>query len=483
MKSSLRKESVSSSEEFQYHHVSGRGIHGLTLSLSKDFRKGSERPNLDEWSSGPAADEGVKVSQFSAKNPYFSMVTENTLLNGEGATKETRHFVFTLPAEGLDYKVGDALGVIAENPPKTVESLLDCTGWEGDMVVKSHSGEKTLREALKTDYEIHRVNKKFINSMAEKSLGQDPGARARIVSRQRTSMTDDETVTWDWSGESGDWPQGYTPGSSGDGPAALLSSLVEDSDAMENYIWSRDYIDVMNEFGTHHQAEELLALADKLKPRLYSIASSMDAHPGEVQLTIAIVRYEHHDRHRGGLCTVYMADEVEVDKTPVKVFMSPTKSFILPEDKSTDIIMVGPGTGIAPFRAYLEQREFDSASGRNWLFFGDQSHKTEYYYSDQIESWLQNGTLYRYTTAWSRDQAEKIYVQHRMAEHGEEIWEWIDNGAYFYICGDKNYMAKDVHKTLIQIAQDHGGLSLEDATHFIEKTLMREEKRYLRDVY
>jgi len=219
------------------------------------------------------------VSRFSAKNPYSSKVIENTLLNGEGATKETRHFVFTLPSEGLDYKVGDALGIIAENPPETVEALLDCTGWDGDLTVESHNGEKTLREALKTDYEIHRVNKKFISSLAEKISGQGYGASARIVSRQRTSMRDDETVIWDWSGDSGDWPQGYAPGSSGEGPAALLSSLVGDSDAMENYIWSRDYIDVTNEFDTHHQPEEFLPLVDKLKPRLYSIASSMDVHP------------------------------------------------------------------------------------------------------------------------------------------------------------------------------------------------------------
>jgi len=422
------------------------------------------------------------MADYSAKNPYSSQMIENTLLNGEGATKETRHFVFTLPKKGLDYKVGDALGIIPENPPHTVEELLECTGWDGDLPVSSHAGDKTLREALKCDYEIHRVNKKFINNLAEKLAEQGSSATARIISRSRTNITTGEVNSWSWSGESGDWPEGYR-GGSGAGSASKAIHLSDDADAMEDYIWSRDYIDVINEFGLLHEPEEMLSLLDKLKPRLYSIASSMDAHPGEVQLTIAIVRYEHHDRQRGGLCTVYLADEAEVDSTPVKVFMSPTKSFVLPDDKSTDIIMVGPGTGIAPFRAFLEQREHDKAKGRNWLFFGDQSHKTEYYYSEQIEGWLENGTLFRYTTAWSRDQAEKIYVQHRMAEHGAEIWEWLESGAYFYVCGDKNYMAKDVHRTLIEIAQEHGGMSLDDATHFVEKTMMREEKRYLRDVY
>ena len=178
-----------------------------------------------------------------------------------------------------------------------------------------------------------------------------------------------------------------------------------------------------------------------------------------------------------------MADEIGTGMQRVGVFMSPTKSFVLPEDTDTDIIMVGPGTGIAPFRAFMEQRVFDGGSGRNWLFFGDQSSKTEFYYKDTIESWLDGGHLFRFTTAWSRDQAEKIYVQHRLKEHGAEIWEWFENGAYFYICGDKTYMAKDVHRALIEIAIEYGGMSEDDATHFIEKTMMKEQKRYLRDVY
>jgi sulfite reductase (NADPH) flavoprotein alpha-component len=178
-----------------------------------------------------------------------------------------------------------------------------------------------------------------------------------------------------------------------------------------------------------------------------------------------------------------MADEIGIGQQRVGVFMSPTKSFVLPEDKSTDIIMVGPGTGIAPFRAFMEQRVFDGGNGRNWLIFGDQSAKTEFYYKEEIESWLDDGHMYRFTTAWSRDQAEKIYVQHRLKEHGAEIWQWFEDGAYFYICGDKTYMAKDVHKALINIAIDHGGMTEADATHFIEKTMMKEQKRYLRDVY
>jgi sulfite reductase (NADPH) flavoprotein alpha-component len=421
---------------------------------------------------------------YSSKNPYSSIITTDTLLNGEGATKETRHFVFSLPKKGLEYKAGDALGVIPENPPHTVDALLDVSGWDGDAVVSGPSGEDSLRQVLKTQVEIHRVNKKFINDLAERVTPSSGVVSARIASRTRLELSSgDSSSEWDWNGESSDWPSDYCAGSPSSDPGMKLANLVGNGDAMEGYIWSRDYIDVFREFSIHHSPEEFLVLADKLKPRLYSIASSPDAHPGEVELTVSIVRYDHHDRKRGGLCTVFMADEVEVGKTPVKVFMSPTKSFVLPKDSSTDIIMVGPGTGIAPFRAFLEQREADGGSGRNWLFFGDQSKKTEYYYAEQIESWLENGNLSTYTTAWSRDQAEKIYVQHRMKEHGEEIWQWISDGAYFYVCGDKNYMAKDVHATLISLAEEYGDMSNADAVHYVEKKLMREEKRYLRDVY
>jgi sulfite reductase (NADPH) flavoprotein alpha-component len=278
-------------------------------------------------------------------------------------------------------------------------------------------------------------------------------------------------------------PPSLQPSIPSEDPSEQVAAITVDAKTIEDYLWTRDYIDIMREFDVKYAPEEFLELVDRLKPRLYSIASSHDAHPGYVELTVGIVRFEYNNRPRGGLCTQFMADEIDTSGTPIGVFMSPTKSFILPADKDTDIIMVGPGTGIAPFRAFMEQRVFDGGNGKNWLFFGDQSSKTEFYYKDTIESWMDEGHLYRFTTAWSRDQEEKIYVQHRLKEHGAEVWEWFERGAYFYICGDKTYMAKDVHRALIAIAIEHGGLSEEDATHFIEKTMMKEQKRYLRDVY
>ena len=416
------------------------------------------------------------MSDWSAKNPYMTQITENYILNGEGSKKETRHIVFELGDSGLDYKVGDALGVLAENPPHIVDDLIAVQGWDPEMAVTTHNGERSLYDALKKDFEVDLANKKFVQSLAEKVVSSGMKISMSIVSRTRNESS--------WSAtEDQHAPPSLRPSMPSDDPAAQVEAITSDTKAIEDYLWTRDYIDIMREFDVKYTPEEFFELAARLKPRLYSIASSHDAHPGFVELTVGIVRFEYNGRARGGLCTQFMADEIDTSGAPIGVFMSPTKSFVLPEDKDIDIIMVGPGTGIAPFRAFMEQRVHDGGGGKNWLFFGDQSEKTEFYYKDEIESWIDGGHLYRFTTAWSRDQEEKIYVQHRLKEHGAEIWEWFERGAYFYICGDKTYMAKDVHRALIQIAIDHGGMSEDDATHFIEKTMMREEKRYLRDVY
>ena len=416
------------------------------------------------------------AEQWSAKNPYMTTITENYILNGEGSRKETRHIVFDLGDSGLDYKVGDALGVIAENPPHIVDELIEVQGWDRDQTVTTHKGERTLYDALKKDFEVHMANKKFVKSLASKVVSTGMNISMAFVSRQRN---DD---AWNASGDEAR-PSGLKASVPSNDPAAQVEAINADVKAVEDYLWTRDYVDIMREFEVKYTIEEFMELADKLKPRLYSIASSHDAHPGFVELTVGIVRFEYNGRARGGLCTQFMADEINTSGAPIGVFMSPTKSFVLPDDKDIDIIMVGPGTGIAPFRAFMEQRVFDGGKGRNWLFFGDQSASTEFYYKDTIEGWVDEGHLYKFTTAWSRDQEEKIYVQHRLKEHGKEVWEWFENGAYFYICGDKQYMAKDVHRALIDIAIEHGGMSEADATHFIEKTMMREQKRYLRDVY
>ena len=426
------------------------------------------------------------MSDWSAKNPYSSNLTENFVLNGEGSRKETRHIVFDLGDSGLQYKAGDALGVIPRCPPELAEDVLASCGFSGDEEVDTHLGPCGLRQALTERYEIHRISKKWIEELGPRLSSGAADIEIRIVHRQRTSSRDGSVlIDWNGSGAEDDVPVGYVEiGSASDPAETLWAELTGDSKAMEDYIWSRDYIDGLADFGhIGFTPQQLVDGMDRLKPRLYSIASSPDFEPGMVHLTVAIVRYNHHDRDRAGLCTGFMADHCEVGEPDIGVFMSPPRSFVLPEDRSPDIIMVGPGTGIAPFRAFLQQRQMEGDSGRNWLFFGDWTEEGEYLYRDEMEAWRESGLINRHDLAWSRAGPEKVYVQHLMEQHGEEIWNWIDDGAYFYVCGDKNYMARDVHSTLIGICSEYGGMSEEEAKEFVESGLMKTEKRYLRDVY
>ena len=434
----------------------------------------------------PDPTRGDTLSEWSAKNPYDSTVTVNFVLNGEGSKKETRHIVFDLGDSGLEYKAGDALGVIPITSPELVEDVLVALGVDSEEIVETHAGQMTLMEALSNHYEIHQANRKFVASIGNKFESIGGPSEVRIVKRVRTSVDSGQaTMHWSWSGEEDDYPDGFSPvGSNVDPAFDLWKSLTSDDKAMENYLWGRDYIDVLNDFGhLRFSGQEFVDQIDRLKPRLYSIASSPDFEPGTVHLTVGIVRYEGQGRAKAGLTTGYLADRVPEGTDNVRVFMSPTRSFVLPEDGGKDIIMVGPGTGIAPFRAFIQQRKMDDAKGRNWLFFGDWTEEGEFLYRDEINEFVEEGTIDKIDLAWSREGPEKVYVQHLMASHGAEIWEWIDNGGYFYVCGDKNYMAKDVHSTLINICAEFGGYSDEDAKAFVEQTLMKEEKRYLRDVY
>ncbi len=414
-------------------------------------------------------------------------MTEKRIITHPDSTKETRHISFDLGKSGMKYKVGDALGIIPQNPPELVSDLLGLLNFNGDEDVETHLGETTIQEALLNHYEVHRLCKKFIQGLEMKFSSSAPKVAVRLVGRSRSHVqTGDSTFDWDWSGQDDDFPEGFTPVGSATDPALnLWESLVNDSEAMEDYIWSRDYIDLLSDMpNLSFSPQEFVSNLDRLKPRLYSIASSPDVHPGQVELTVGIVRYNHHGRDRGGLCTIYMADLAELGEQTIPMFMSPTRSFVLPKNGDTDIIMVGPGTGIAPFRAFLEQREFDKAKGRNWFFFGERTSTHEYLYEDELNEWVENGLLTKLDLAWSRmADVPKTYVQDLMAQNGEEIWSWIDGGAYFYVCGDKNRMAKDVHNTLIKIVTDYGGYSSDDAKDFVEKRMMKEEKRYLRDVY
>jgi sulfite reductase (NADPH) flavoprotein alpha-component len=265
---------------------------------------------------------------------------------------------------------------------------------------------------------------------------------------------------------------------------AKLERLLdpENKDDLKPWLEQRHYIDILQEFSSAVlTVQELVDLQRKLMPRLYSIASSPKVSPQGVHLTVAIVRYETLGKKRVGVCSTFMADRVDVDTTPVPVFVS-NSHFGLPEDHADrDIIMVGPGTGIAPFRAFVQERAGNGGSGRNWVFFGDQHEATDFLYADEWKDYVASGDVAKLDLAWSRDQAEKVYVQDKMREGGAELWKWLEGGAIFYVCGDAKRMAKDVDRALHDIAAEHGGMSEEDAVAFVKQ--LKKDKRYQRDVY
>jgi sulfite reductase (NADPH) flavoprotein alpha-component len=380
------------------------------------------------------------VVPYNRLNPFQAEVVENRCLNKPGSAKDTRHLVFSLKGSGLEYAVGDSLGVYARNFRGTVAMLLEALGWDREEPyrLKPDSEAKRIEDVLLSEVILNRVSKKFVRLVAE-----------RVPS----------------------------------GPAKdALTKITGDEAALDEYVFTRDYVDVLLEYPVKGlKPDEVVPTMNRAVPRLYSIASSLRAHPEEVHLTVAVVSYETHGRKKYGYCSGFLGHELPVGKR-TGVYVQATKHFHLaPEDRS--IIMVGPGTGVAPFRAFLQEREATGAKGKNWLFFGDQHAATDFLYGEEFEEYLRLGVLTRLDTAFSRDQAEKVYVQHRMREQGRELWRWLQEGAYFYVCGDAKRMAKDVHEALIGIAEREGGMSREAAEEFVNVTLAKTEKRYLKDVY
>jgi sulfite reductase (NADPH) flavoprotein alpha-component len=380
-------------------------------------------------------------SPYNKNNPFLAKITENRSLSKTGSAKDTRHFIINLEGSGLQYNPGYSLGVFPQNAPALVDELIAKLGLDANHGIAQKDGStKPLRKMLLEDLTLNRANKKFVKAIAEKLPA---GAKK------------DE-----------------------------LLAISGNEEVLGEYIFTRDYIDLLNEFpGAKFTAEELVENLSRVNPRLYSIASSLAKHPGEVHLTVAIVRYHTHGRDKKGLCSGFLADDTTLNVNNLPVFLAANKHFKLPDDDNTPIIMVGPGTGIAPFRAFLEEREVRGAKGKNWLFFGDQHKATDFLYEEEFDAWQKGGLLTKLSTAFSRDQIHKIYVQDRMRENGAELWQWLKDGAYFYVCGDAKRMAKDVHQALIDIAVQHGGLATEQAEEYVNKTLMKDEKRYVRDVY
>jgi len=373
---------------------------------------------------------------YSRKNPFPAKLKTNRSLTGPASAKDTRHFEIDLADSGLVYEVGDSLGVFPTNNPVLVEELLGVLGFSGEEEVTDPNGNIiTIREALTRSYVITEKDKKLLAAIAEK----DPTAAH------------------------------FIPMTTPEGRAEL-----------EAYVSGREVIDpLLAHPAAKFTPEEFVKCLRKLQPRLYSIASSQKAHSSEVHLTVAAVRYETHGRKREGVCSTFLSDRA--DNVPVPVFVHTAKHFRVPEDPSTHAIMVGPGTGIAPFMAFLQERKATGATGKNWLFFGDQKSATDFLYREELEAWQQEGVLHKLSTAFSRDQADKIYVQHRMLEAADELFAWLEQGGYFYICGDASRMAKDVDAALHKVVETAGKKSPEEAAAYVEE--LKKSKRYRKDVY
>lgn len=378
----------------------------------------------------PAAGE---VVQYSRKNPFPSTLKERVLLNGKGSAKETIHLELDLEGSGLVYEAGDALAVIPHNAEDVVEGILEATGLDPETPVNLKDGEFSLREALTTQLDVTALSKPLLTRYNE--IVQNPE----------------------------------------------LEATINDKSKLAEYVEGRDLIDLVRDFPTDAlTADSLAALARKLPPRLYSIASSPKAHPGEVHLTVGVVRYDAYGRKRKGVCSTFLADRV-AEGGKVEVFVTPNKNFKLPADSDRPVIMVGPGTGIAPFRAFIEERQATGAKGKNWLFFGDQHYLTDFLYQTEWQDYLASGVLTKLDLAFSRDQKKKVYVQDRMRERAAELYAWLQEGASFYVCGDASKMAHDVDHALHEIVAQQGGLSEEAAAEYVKQ--LKADKRYLRDVY
>ncbi|MCI1775519.1 MAG: assimilatory sulfite reductase (NADPH) flavoprotein subunit [Paenibacillus lautus] len=401
--------------------------------------------SLNEAGAGSSVVEHVSAvaltdsteSEYSRSNPFQAEILENLNLNGRGSDRETRHIEISLEGSNLQYEPGDSLGIYPENHPQLVDDLIAVMGWNADeaVIVNKNGEARTLREALLRHYEITVLTKPLIEQAAKLSRSEE------------------------------------------------LQKLLEPGHEQElrAYIEERDLLDLVQDYGLQQVApSDFVSILRKIPARLYSIASSSKAFPDEVHVTVRTVRYEAHGRNRYGVCSVQLAERLEAgDSLPVYIQHNP--NFKLPENPDTPIIMIGPGTGVAPFRAFLGEREETGAEGKSWLFYGDQHFTTDFLYQIEWQRWLKDGVLTRMDVAFSRDTDKKVYVQHRMLENSKELYQWLQEGACVYVCGDEKKMAHDVHSALGSILEQEGGMSPEEAAEYL--TLMQQQKRYQRDVY
>jgi len=381
------------------------------------------------------SNDTTKAATYGRKNPFPGKLVANRLLTSPDSSKEIRHYEISITGSELSYEAGDALNVVPTNCPELVANIIKAIGCTGDEEEPVNGELMPLSTSLREYFEIKSPSKELLDEIAKRSGDQE-----------------------------------------------LNSVLASgDKDKLAKYLWGRDTLDLLLPFpDMQFSAAEFLALLKPLQHRAYSISSSGKANPETVHLTIGSVRYNSFDREHKGVCSTYLADLAD-ETSAVRCFFSPNKVFRVPEDNDLPMIMVGPGTGIAPFRAFLQEREFRQAKGINWLFFGDRNAATDYIYQDEIEALQNNKVLSKLDLAFSRDQEEKIYVQDRMREKGAELFALLEQGGYFFVCGDAYRMAKDVDKALHDVIATHGNKSDEQAAEYVNQ--MKKDKRYVRDVY
>jgi sulfite reductase (NADPH) flavoprotein alpha-component len=406
----------------------GKDTLRMLKALAEEL-SGSGAPALPADAKPTEAPAGPKG--YSRDNPVTAVFRSRRRLNGDGSEKETHHIALDISASGIDYAAGDSLGILATNDPRLADAVIALIGARPDHPV----GETTLREAL----------------VRERALGTAPDTLFQLISlvtgggRRRTA-------------------QALARGDDPDGDLALL-----------------DVLGTLHKFdGLRLSPEAFVEALDPLQPRLYSISSSPRHRPGEVTLTVDRVRYRLGRRERQGVASNFLAERVAPGDA-VSVYVQKAHGFALPADPSRPVIMVGPGTGIAPFRAFLQERAATGAPGGNWLFFGHQRVATDFFYADELQAMQERGQLHRLSLAWSRDGAEKFYVQDRMRQNGADLWAWLQQGAHFYVCGDAKRMAKDVERALVDIASEHGGLTADEAVAHVAG--LKKAGRYQADVY
>ncbi|MEH7673735.1 MULTISPECIES: assimilatory sulfite reductase (NADPH) flavoprotein subunit [Bacillus] len=416
--------------DLDYDEPFSEWLQGVTSSLSE-----GEAAAFPQESAGES--NQTAATEYSRTNPFYAEVLENINLNGRGSNKETRHLELSLEGSGLVYEPGDSLGIYPTNDPALVDELITTCGWNADEAVTVHKNGDTLplKEALTSHFEITVLTKPLLQKLAD--------------------LTKNEALH------------------------ALLEEGNEEK--LKAYLAGRDLVDAARDFGPFEgTAADFTAILRKIPARLYSIASSLKANEEEVHLTIGAVRYDAHGRERQGVCSILCAERLEPGDT-LPVYIQHNQNFKLPENPDAPIIMVGPGTGIAPFRSFMQEREEIGASGKSWLFFGDQHFVTDFLYQTEWQKWLKDGVLTKMDVAFSRDSDEKVYVQHQMKKQSKELFEWLEQGAYVYVCGDEKHMAHDVHRTLLSIIQEEGAMSKEKAESYLAN--LQQQKRYQRDVY